>query len=50
MISLIFEIVSTLSIGAGTWYWINDMSDLKHWLFFLIFSAIMLTYANRYEK
>lgn len=50
MASFVFELLSLLSLGGASYYWITDMSDLRHWLFLLLFSVIMLVNAIRYDK
>jgi hypothetical protein len=50
MASLLFELLAFLGLGGASYYWVTDMTDLKHWLFLLLFSVIMLINAIRYEK
>lgn len=50
MASLVFELLAFFSLGGASYYWITDMTDLKHWMFLLLFAIAMLINANRYEK
>ncbi len=49
MTALIFEIIAAINFITAAYYWIVDNSDINHWLFFLLSSAIMYINAIRYE-